>query len=90
LAIPYPLKSFSRPAALELKDLFKWPLFASIVDSHEGRPGSNSGKIVASGAIDRPEVRKAVIEHMEGGEGTHAAAFEKIQPSLSFIVDKEI
>lgn len=32
------------------------------------KAGANSGKVVASGAIDRPEVRKAVIEHMEGGE----------------------
>jgi hypothetical protein len=30
--------------------------------------GASFGKVVASGAIDRLEVRKAVIEHMEGGE----------------------
>ena len=32
------------------------------------KAGASSGRVVAAGAIDRPEVRKAVIEHMEGGE----------------------
>ena len=32
------------------------------------RAGANYGKVVAAGAIDRPEVREAVIMHMEGGD----------------------
>jgi hypothetical protein len=32
------------------------------------KASANSGRVVASGAIDRPEVKKAVIEHLEGGE----------------------
>jgi hypothetical protein len=32
------------------------------------KAGANSGRVVASGAIDRPDVKKAVIDHLEGGE----------------------
>ena len=32
------------------------------------RATANSGKVIASGAIDRPDVRKAVIDHLEGGD----------------------
>ncbi len=32
------------------------------------KAGATSGRIVAAGAIDGPDVRQAVIEHMEGGE----------------------
>jgi hypothetical protein len=32
------------------------------------KAGANSGRVVAAGAIDRPDVRKAVIDHLEGGE----------------------
>jgi hypothetical protein len=32
------------------------------------KAGANSGRIVASGAIDRQDVKKAVIDHLEGGE----------------------
>jgi Fe-S cluster assembly ATPase SufC len=30
--------------------------------------GGDHGKVIAAGAIDRPEVRKAVIKRLEGGE----------------------
>lgn len=30
--------------------------------------GAVQGKVIATGAIDRPEVRRAVIEHLEGGD----------------------
>lgn len=32
------------------------------------KAGATSGKVIASGAIDREDVRQAVIEHLEGGE----------------------
>jgi len=32
------------------------------------KAGATSGRVVASGAIDLPEVRKAVIDHLEGGD----------------------
>lgn len=32
------------------------------------RGTANTGKVVAAGAIDRPDVKEAVIKHMEGGE----------------------
>jgi hypothetical protein len=32
------------------------------------RAGANYGKVVAAGAIDRPDVREAVIKHLEGGD----------------------
>jgi len=32
------------------------------------KAGANSGRVVAAGAIDRPEVKQAVIDHMEGGK----------------------
>lgn len=31
------------------------------------KAGANSGRVVAAGAIDNPQVKQAVIEHMEGG-----------------------
>ena len=31
------------------------------------KAGANEGRVVAAGAIDRPEVREAVIQHLEGG-----------------------
>lgn len=31
------------------------------------RAGANYGRVEAAGAIDRPDVRKAVIDHLEGG-----------------------
>lgn len=32
------------------------------------KAGAVQGRVVATGAIDRPEVRRAVIEHLEGGD----------------------
>jgi hypothetical protein len=32
------------------------------------RASSRNGRVVAAGAIDRPDVKKAVIDHLEGGE----------------------
>jgi hypothetical protein len=32
------------------------------------KAGARSGRVVAAGAIDRPEVRKEVITHLEGGD----------------------
>jgi ABC-type cobalamin/Fe3+-siderophores transport system ATPase subunit len=31
------------------------------------KAGANEGRVAAAGAIDRPEVREAVIQHLEGG-----------------------
>ncbi|MCP4426267.1 MAG: hypothetical protein GY803_17385, partial [Chloroflexi bacterium] len=31
------------------------------------KAGARNGRVIASGAIDRPEVRTAVIQHLEGG-----------------------
>jgi hypothetical protein len=31
------------------------------------KAGATSGKVVYTGAIDRPDVRKSVIDHLEGG-----------------------
>lgn len=30
--------------------------------------GANAGKVIAAGAIDRPEVKQVVIDHLEGGD----------------------
>ena len=32
------------------------------------KAGANYGKVEAAGAIDRPDVKKAVIDHLEGGD----------------------
>ena len=41
------------------------------------KAGATSGRIVASGAIDRPEVKKAVIDHLEGGEDPYILRSKK-------------
>jgi len=41
------------------------------------KAGANSGRVVASGAIDRPEVKKAVIDHLEGGEDPYILRSKK-------------
>ena len=43
------------------------------------RPESRcqSGRVVASGAIDRPDVKKAVIDHLEGGEDPYILRSKK-------------
>ncbi len=41
------------------------------------KAGANTGSVVAAGAIDRPEVKRAVIEHMEGGEEPYRLRAQK-------------
>jgi len=41
------------------------------------KAGATSGRVVASGAIDRPEVKKAVIDHLEGGEDPYILRSKK-------------
>jgi hypothetical protein len=41
------------------------------------KAGATAGRIVASGAIDRPEVKKAVIDHLEGGEDPYILRSKK-------------
>jgi len=41
------------------------------------KAGAATGRIVASGAIDRPEVKKAVIDHLEGGEDPYILRSKK-------------
>lgn len=41
------------------------------------KAGAMSGRIVASGAIDRPDVKKAVIDHLEGGEDPYVLRSKK-------------
>lgn len=41
------------------------------------RAGANTGRVIASGAIDRPEVREAVIQHLEGGEEPYKLRMKK-------------
>lgn len=41
------------------------------------KAGAMSGRIVASGAIDRPDVKKAVIDHLEGGEDPYILRSKK-------------
>lgn len=41
------------------------------------KAGATSGRIVASGAIDRPDVKKAVIDHLEGGEDPYILRSKK-------------
>lgn len=43
---------------------------------------ANRGKIVASGAIDRPEVKAAVIDHLEGGEDPYILKSKKYNINL--------
>jgi Fe-S cluster assembly ATPase SufC len=39
--------------------------------------GATAGKIIASGAIDRPEVRDLVINHLEGGPEPYGLRAQK-------------
>lgn len=41
------------------------------------KAGASSGRVVASGAIDRPDVKKAVIDHLEGGEDPYILRSKK-------------
>lgn len=41
------------------------------------KAGAMTGRIVASGAIDRPDVKKAVIDHLEGGEDPYILRSKK-------------
>lgn len=44
--------------------------------------GASSGKIVASGAIDRPEVRNLVLNHLEGGPEPYGLRAQKYHIKL--------
>jgi hypothetical protein len=48
------------------------------------KAGANEGRVAAAGAIDRPEVREAVIQHLEGGTEPYELRQRKYNISARF------